>query len=140
MLIHPLSLAMRSLGIAASRMGRIRIGAEWSQLCLRIRHTDHREWPGVVLPVERSELGRIVRGETAPSSVLWIVEPETQVEGVGRWKCGIRIETEDLVQQDRLDPDMTVVAMLPDLDVRLIPRKTEAAFKDSLEVRIGRLI
>src|ERR1700761_6353865 len=121
-------------------MGRIRIGAEGSQLCLRIRHTDHCERPGVVLPVERSEFGWIVRGETARSSVLRIVEPETHVEGVGRWKGGIRIETKDLVKQDRLDPDMTIVAMLPDLDVRLIPSKTEATLEDSFEVRIGCLI
>jgi hypothetical protein len=89
-----------------------------------------------VLSIEGSELGGVIRGETAGSGILRIVEPETQVEGVGRWQGRVRIEAEDLVEQDRLDPYMAVVGVLPNLDVRLIPRKAEAP----CEVRIGRLV
>ena len=61
---------------STARMLRIRIGAEWPQLRRRIRCADHREGSCLVFAVERSELGRVVRWETAGRRVLWIVEPE----------------------------------------------------------------
>ena len=127
-------------GIAATRMRVIRIGAERAQLCFLIRYTDHREGASLVFAVERSELGGIVRWKTAGSSVLRIVEPEPDVKGVRRWQGRVRIKAEDLVEQDRLDANMTVVSVISDLNVRLIPRKTEAAFEDGVEVRIDRFI
>ena len=117
-------------GIAAARMRWIRIGAERSQLRCGIRRTNHREGARFVFAVERSELGRVIRGKAAVSSVMGIVEPEPHV----------RIEAEDLVEQDRLDANMAVVSLLADLDIRLVPSETEAALEDLLEVWIGRFI
>ena len=37
----------------------------------------------------------------------------------------IGIKAEDLVKQDRLDPYVAIVSVLPDLDVGLIPRETK---------------
>jgi hypothetical protein len=126
----------RDLGIATTWMRRVRIGAEWSQPRCLIRDTDHREGSRLVFAVERSELSGVVRWKTAGGSVLRIVDPKTYVEGVGGWQGCVRIEAEDLVEQDRLDANVPVVGLLSNLNVRLVPCKTEAA----LEVRIGRFI
>jgi hypothetical protein len=137
---NPLPTAGLSLRIAATRMSVIRIGAEWAQLCFLIRCTYHREGASLVFAVERSEFGRVVRWKTAGGGVLWIVEPESYVKGVGRWQGRVRIKAEDLVEQDRLNANMAVVRVIANLNVRLIPRKAEAALEDVLEVRIGRFI
>jgi hypothetical protein len=137
---NPLPTAVPCLGVAATRMSVIRIGAERAQLCFWIRCTDHREGASLVFAVEWSELGGVVRWETAGRSVLWIVEPEPYVKGVGRWQGRVRIKTEDLVEQDRLDANMAVVGVISNLNVRLIPRQAEAALEDVLEVWIGRFV
>ena len=47
--------------------------------------------------VERRELGGVIRWKTAGSSVLWIVEPEPYMEGIGGWQGYVRIEAEDVL-------------------------------------------
>ena len=98
-------------------MLRIRIGTERSQLCRRIGGTDHREGSSLVLSIERSELGRIVRGKATAGCILWIVKPEPEVKGIGRRKSYVRVEAEDLVEQDRLDANVAVIATPADFDV-----------------------
>ncbi len=127
-------------GIATARMRWIRIGAERSQLRCGIRRTDHRERSGFVFAVERSELGGVIRREPAVGGVLRIVEPKPYMKRVGWLQCYVRIEAEDLVEQDRLDANMAVVGLVADLDIRLVPGETEAALEDVLEVWIGRFI
>ena len=127
-------------GIAAARMLWIRIGAERSQLRFRIRRADHREGARFVFAVERSELGGVIRREPAVFSVFWIVEPKTYMKRVGWLQCYVRIEAEDLVEQDRLDANMAVVGLIADLDIRLVPGETEAALEDAFEVWIRRFI
>src|SRR5258708_17342654 len=90
--------------------------------------------------VERSELARVVRRKAAGSSILWIVEPESYMASVGWRQCCVRIESEDLVEQDGLDTNVAVVSLLADLAVRLIPRQTASALDDGFEVRTRRLI
>ena len=121
-------------------MLRIGVGTERSQLCRRIRCTHHCEGSSFVLSIEGSELGRIIRGEATAGRVVRIVEPEPEVKGVGRWKRYVRIKTEDLVEQNRFDTNVTVIVPLAYLDVRLIPSKTEASLEDVLEVGIRRFV
>src|SRR5258707_619325 len=98
-------------------MLEIRIGTERSQLCRRIRRTDHRERSSLVLAIERSELSGIIRWKTAGSSILWTVKPEPKMKGVGRCQGYVRVEAKDLVEQDCLDANVAVIATLADLDV-----------------------
>lgn len=49
------------------------------------------------------------------------------MERVRRSQAHIRVKTEDIVQKDRLDLDMTVVRLLADLDIGLIPGQTKAS-------------
>lgn len=117
------------LGIAGSRiLVIVGIGAERAQSALG-RKANHREWTRVVFAVERSGLGWV----TAASNILGIVEPEADMEGVRRRKSNLRIEPENLIQKNCLDAYVTIVSVLPDLDVRLIPGKSKASF----EVRVG---
>jgi hypothetical protein len=87
-----------------------------------------------VLSIEGSELGRIVGWEATSRRILRIVEPKSQVKGIGRFECRIRIEPENLIEQDGLDTNMAIVASPVDLDVGLVPRQAKAAF----EIGIGR--
>ena len=66
--------------------------------------------------IERSELGRVVRRKAAGSGILWIVEPEPYMKGIGGWQGYVRIKAEDLVEQDRLDANVAVVGVLADLE------------------------
>ncbi|MFL6604751.1 MAG: hypothetical protein ACJ8R9_25925 [Steroidobacteraceae bacterium] len=59
-------------------------------------------------------------------SILRIVEPESHVECVGRRQSNVRIEAEDLIEQNGLDTDAALVAALAQLDVRLVPRQAKA--------------
>src|SRR5262249_47627538 len=119
------------LWIAAHRVRVIVwIGAEWSQAALGSRQTDHRERSSFMFAVEWRRLRYI---EAAGCSVLRVVEPESDVEGVGRSKSDVGIEAEDLIQKNRLDANVTVVIVLPDLNIRLVPGESKAAFKDVLE-------
>src|SRR5439155_7986093 len=76
----------------------------------------------VVIGVERGGFRHI---EAAGCRVVRIVEPEADVEGVGRRELYIRVETEDLIDEDRAD-HCTAIAEVIDLEIRLIPGKTEA--------------
>src|SRR4051794_27200195 len=62
------------------------------------RSRDERDDAGVVLTVERGD-----RGDPARLGLGRAVEPEADVERVGRRQVLVRIEAEDLVEQDRLD-------------------------------------
>jgi hypothetical protein len=53
----------------------------------------------------------------ADSRVLWIVKPEPKMKGVGRCQSYVRVEAEDLVEEDGLDANVAVIATLADLDV-----------------------
>ena len=88
-----------------------------------------------MLSVEGSELRRIVGWESTSCRILRIVEPESQVEGIRRFKCRIRIETKDLIEEDGLDTNMAVVRMFVDFDVGLIPRQAKAAFEIGIRRR-----
>jgi hypothetical protein len=83
----------------------------------------------VVLAVERREAG-----EAAGRGVGRVVEPEADVEGVGRGQAGVGVEAEDLVEQDGLDGDLGR-AVARGLDVRLVPRHAERLAGD--EGRVG---
>ena len=128
-----LSSRKKGSGVAATGVLRVRVGAEGAQLRGRVGHADHCKGTRLVLSVERSEFGRIVRRKTAGGGILRIVEPEAQMKRVGGRQSCIRIKAEDLVEQNRLDADVTFVAVFADLNVGLIPRQTEAAF----EGRVG---
>src|SRR4051794_14788214 len=82
--------------------------------------------------VKWCELSRIVRRKSAGRCILWIVEPEAQVKSIGRCEGDIGIKAEDLVKQDRLDPYVAIVRMLPDLNVGLIPRESKAATESGI--------
>src|SRR4051812_37594266 len=85
-----------------------------------------------MLAIEGRRLGWI---EAASDRIVRIVEPETELKRVGRCQRDVRIESEDLVQQNGLDSHSSIVCVLPDFYVRLIPRKPEI-----LEVWIKRAI
>ena len=87
-----------------------------------------------MLSIEGSELGRIVGWEATSFRILRIVEPKSQVKGIGRFECHIRIETKDLIEQNGLDANMALADSVVDLDVGLVPGQTKAAF----EIGIGR--
>jgi len=50
-----------------------------------------------VLSIEGSELRRIVGWEATSCRILRIVEPESQVKGIGRFECYIWVESENLI-------------------------------------------
>src|SRR5262249_52506322 len=80
----------------------------------------------------------ILRIESAAHCVLRVVEPEAHMKGI-RWfqaYVDIRVEPKNLIQQDRLDANMSFVSALGNLDVRLIPRQPEALVELRREVRV----
>src|SRR5262249_47281763 len=54
------------------------------------------------------------------------VEPEADVEGVGRIEADRGVETEDLIDEDGLDLGHVAVVVL-DLEIALVPGEAEAA-------------
>jgi len=57
---------------------------------LIVWNTDHRHRSSVVLPVEGCEFGYI-EGAAVYVGIIGIIEPETNVEAIGRRQTGIRI-------------------------------------------------
>src|SRR5690348_17274494 len=99
----------------------VRVGAQRSELRLRIWDRDERDRPGVVLAVERCWVSDVKRAAVSVR-IVGIVEPESKVESVDRSRIAlVRIKTEDLVEQDRLDRG-SERALVVSLNVRLIPR------------------
>src|SRR6476661_5433296 len=107
----------RVAGHGPVRRGRIR--AQRPEGGLRVGPGDERQGPRLVIAVERRH-----PGEPAGCRVGRIVEPETEVERVRRTESYGRVEAEDLVEQDCLDPHGRS-AGVADVDVRLVPGKTE---------------
>jgi hypothetical protein len=69
---------------------------------------NHRYWAGFVFSVERSRFGD-VKHTAVLIRVVGIIEPETNVETVGGFECGIRVETENLVEpKERLYPALSL--------------------------------
>jgi len=98
----------------------VRVGAQGSELRLRVRHRDESYGPGVVLAVERCWMCD-VEYTAVNVRIVRIVEPEPKVEGVDRRGIAlVRIKTEYLIEQDRLNRcrERTLIV---GLNVRLIP-------------------
>ena len=74
-----------------------------------------------MLAVERSELSGVVGWKTAGSSILWIVKPEPKMKGIGGCQSYIWIKAEDLVEQDRFDANVAIIATLPAAEASRTP-------------------
>src|ERR1051326_2193102 len=95
-------------------------GAKRSQLCLRIRHCDESYGSGAVLAIERGWVSNI-KYAAVSVRIVGIVKPESKVEGMDRLRIAlVRIKTEDLIEQDRLD-GCRERAFVVRLNVGLIP-------------------
>src|SRR5262245_37949603 len=92
---------------------------------------DHRQRAGLVLAVERCWRQRPYRTRVARLGILGIVEPESEVEGVGGLQADFRVETENLIEQNGLDGHAGAVGPGRNVDVRLIPGEAEVAGLDS---------
>ena len=73
------------------------------------------------MTVERRRFGWI---EAACLGVVGVVEPESNVEGVGRGQRHRRIKAEDLIDEDRSN-HREGIAEAVGLNVRLIPGQSE---------------
>src|SRR5262245_62067747 len=84
------SRAARSSRIAVDRVaGEVGVEAQRAETARRLGKADHGEGAGVMLAVERREAR-----EPAICRILGRVEPETDVEGVGRTESHDRVEAE----------------------------------------------
>src|SRR5262249_14859180 len=112
--------------IAVDRVARqVGVEAERAETG-RLWEADHGEGAGMVLAVERSHGG--LRRAGLASEVegnLRVVEPEADVEGVGRIEPDDGVEPEDLVDEDGLDGGHIAIVVLH-LQVRLVPGEAEA--------------
>src|SRR5262245_5100368 len=97
------------------------VGAQRTEVGVRIGPADHSQRSSVMLTVERRE----VRWVNTVRGILGIVEPETDVEGIGWGQSDSGIEAEDLIQQNGLDPHVTGWFLFSDFDIRLIPGQAE---------------
>src|SRR5262249_18623078 len=77
----------------------------------------------------------IIHVKATGGSIIRIVEPETHMEGIGRWQLHVRVETEDLIQQNSSDADGGL-ALIVRFDIGLIPGQTKAPAVGN-EVRVG---
>src|SRR5215469_13152950 len=123
---RPPSFQIRScLGIAAGRVSVVvGLGAQRPKIGRGIRDAYEGYRSCVVLAIEGC---RIVNIENAPVNirVIRIVEPESYVECVDRIRIAlIRIEAEDLIEQDRFDRGrkLTIAA---GMKIRLVPSHPE---------------
>src|SRR5215469_15086247 len=98
----------------------LRFGAEGSEVGFLVWQTDHCQRSGLMFTVERSRLGL---GKTARGGIVWIVEPEADMESVGGRQQGALVYAEDLVEQDGLDLDLGF-SLAVCLNVRLVPCHT----------------
>jgi hypothetical protein len=85
-----------------------------------------------MLSVERRGLGRVEVTAGQGRSIFGIIEPETKMERVRRNQADVGVKAEDVVQKNGFDLDMSVIRLLANLDIGLVPSQTEA----SREVRI----
>ena len=116
------------VGVAADWVcGIVSARAERAQCGLGVRGTEHGKWAGLMLAVERRWLGRIEVAAGKSGCILWIVEPEAQMERIRRSQAHIWIKTEDIVQKNRFDLDVTVIGLFANLDIGLIPGQTETS-------------
>src|SRR5580704_15981558 len=99
----PAGLLADVAGKARSLLDRRR--TQRSKICLFVRKGDHGIGSGFVLTIKRSGLGRI---KATGFRIVWVVEPEADVEGVGGREVNCRIETKDLIQQNGLDRNIDV--------------------------------
>ena len=79
-----------------------RCGTQWPETRDAVRQGDHRVWTGILLAVEGRWLGGI---KSAGGRIVRIGEPEADVEGMRGQQSARRIETENLIEQDRFDDD-----------------------------------
>lgn len=85
-----------------------------------IGHADHRQGTRVMLAVERRKPSEATRRR-----VIGVVEPEPEVEGVSGRERYVRVEAEDLVQQNGSDQDRLSSSAVG-LKIGLIPGKPKA--------------
>src|SRR5262249_58972966 len=97
-----------------------------------IGHTNQRQRTSLMLAIERRG---IIHIKAAGGSVVRIVEPETYMEGVGRLQIHVRVETENLIQQNSSDADGGL-ALIVRFDIGLIPGQTKTPVVGH-EVRVG---
>src|SRR5262252_530522 len=122
------STAQSWLRIAGSAVVRIR--AEGTEVGVFVGQADKRYRAGMVLSIERSELGDVEHAAVLVG-VVRVIEPKADVEGIGRRQGSIGIETKDLIQQNGLDRSLEVTETIG-LEIALIPGHSEIG-----EVRIG---
>jgi hypothetical protein len=70
--------------------------------------------------------------ETARSSVVGIIEPEADMKRVRRGQGHVGIKSEDLVQEDGLNPHVAIVCMFPDFYIGLVPCESKAPRKSRI--------
>ena len=88
-----------------------------------VGQTDHGHWAGFVFAIEWCGLC-CIKGAAVPVGIVRVVEPEADVEGISRRQGRIRIETEDLVEQDGLDGSLELPQTVGP-QVTLVPSKPE---------------
>src|SRR5262249_39212199 len=98
-------------------------GAERSQSGNCVRQSRESQRTGSLLAIELAGLGGI---KAAGNGVLGVVEPQTHMERMGRLEIYIGVEAEVLIQQNRLQTDMTIGGALNSGYSRLRPRHVEA--------------
>lgn len=92
----------------------------------------------MVLPVEGCEFGYI-EGAAVYVGIIGIIEPETNVEAIGRRQTGVRIKSEDLIQQDRLDRGLEMTLTVG-LKVSLIPSHAKAASETHIGIAVRKQV
>src|SRR5260370_4940737 len=121
-----LSVVAASIGVTGCRRcGIIRTRAQGTQASF-VRNTDHGKRSGLMLSVERRGLGRVEVTAGQGRGIFGIIEPETKIERVGRNQADVGVKAADVVQKNRLSLDISVIRLLPTLDIALIPVTTEA--------------
>src|SRR5262249_5048247 len=96
---------------------RLRLGTERPQIRNGIRQTDHCQRSGLVLAVEGR---RTIHRESACGGIIWVVEPEADMKGIGWRQLSALVDPKDLVEQDGFDLNLGPPLAIS-LDVRLIP-------------------
>src|SRR5947209_14609760 len=112
--------------MAANRVGAgVWVGAERTETRGAIGRADHGVRAVLVHSVEGRGLQHI-EGAAVRVGVIRVIEPEADMEGVGRRKRDIGIEAEYLIEQDGLDLCIVDVAVAVGLQVRLKPGEAKA--------------
>ena len=90
-----------------------------------------------MLAVERRGLGRVEVTSGQGGGILRVIKPEPYMKGVRRSQTHVGVKTEDIVQKDGLDLDMSVIGLFADLDIGLIPGQTKASGEIGILGAIG---